>query len=128
MKKTNRYRDKIICVFFSLFLLLILEFASRIIFPYQGRMQEILQVLKQDSGLFWSQKSNLDIIFQDVRVKTNSLGLRAKEFNKEKLKSTIRIICLGASPTFGWGVNQEQAYPQRNQMHRKYEELCCIFL
>jgi len=90
-----------------------MELTSRIIFPNQGQMKEILQILKQDSDLFWKQKSNLDIAFQNARVKTNSLGLRAKEFKKEKPKDVLRIICLGASPTFGWGVNQDQPYPQR---------------
>lgn len=112
-EKTNSYREKIVCLFFSLFLFLALELTSRLIFPYQDQMREILQLLEQDSGLIWRQKSNLDREFQDVRVRTNLLGLRAKEFKKEKPKDTLRIICLGASPTFGWGVNQEQAYPQR---------------
>lgn len=111
-KKVGLCRERVMCLLFACVLLIGLEFLSCFFVPYQDDIGQILQMLKQDSGLFWRQKPNLDITFKDVEVKTNSMGLRAEEFKKEKPRNTLRIICLGASPTFGWGVNQEQAYPQ----------------
>jgi len=111
--KVGLYRERVMCLFFACALLIGLEFLSRLVVPCQDNIGQILQILKQDSVLFWRQKPDLDIAFQDVKVKTNSMGLRAEEFKKEKPRDTLRIICLGASPTFGWGVNQEQPYPQR---------------
>ena len=113
MKKTKVYRDRIICLLFSLFLLMVLELASRTFFPHKDRMAEILSILKQDPQLFWRQKANLNVDFQSSKVKTNSFGLRGNEFKKTKDKDTFRIVCLGASPTFGWGVGQDQTYPYK---------------
>jgi len=41
--------------------------------------------------------------------------LRNKEIYRKKGKGVFRIICLGASPTFGWGVNEDQMYSYRLQ-------------
>ena len=43
-------------------------------------------------------------------VSTNSIGLRNPEIRKSK--PDLRIICLGDSVTFGWGVSEEQSYPR----------------
>ena len=42
-------------------------------------------------------------------VSTNSMGFRSPEL--EKTKSKKRILCLGDSVTFGWGVQDEESYP-----------------
>ena len=42
-------------------------------------------------------------------VSTNSLGFRDEELNDQ----SIKIVCVGDSVTFGWGVKEEEAYPQR---------------
>ena len=47
----------------------------------------------------------------DFIVRTNSLGLRNKEF--ELHKSKFRILCFGDSWTYGWGVNVENAWPAK---------------
>ena len=43
-------------------------------------------------------------------VSTNSLGLRGPEL---KVKEGFRILCLGESVTFGWGVTQAESYPSQ---------------
>ncbi len=46
-------------------------------------------------------------------VSLNAEGFRAGAFAQTKSPSTFRIVCLGDSWTFGMGVDQDQAYPQR---------------
>lgn len=101
-------------IFFSVlvsmsFLLLTELFLSVFAVKYD-RLSDILRILRQDSVLFWKQKSNLNTVFQNQNLKTNSFGFRSHEI-KIKEKSAIRIICMGASPTFGWGVKYEDTYP-----------------
>ena len=42
-------------------------------------------------------------------VSTNSQGFRSPEIQANK--SGLRILCLGDSVTFGWGVEEEESYP-----------------
>lgn len=46
-------------------------------------------------------------------ISLNSEGFRDAEFPTTKSRSSVRIICLGDSWTFGANVGQRQAYPQR---------------
>ena len=93
----------------SLVAFLFLELISSILVSNNlDRLQDILRLLQQDSVLFWKQKSNLDTEFQNQKVVTNNVGFRCHNI-KEKNKK--RIVCLGASPTFGWGVKYEDTYP-----------------
>ena len=41
-------------------------------------------------------------------VSTNNLGYRDEEINDQP----VQIVCVGDSVTFGWGVKQEETYPQ----------------
>lgn len=93
------------------FLLTISEVGARLIFPKEDKLGQILCILEQDQVLFWRQKANLKVRFQGVEVKTNFLGLRDLRANFKKTKNTFRIVCLGASPTFGWAVKYEDTYP-----------------
>jgi arylsulfatase A-like enzyme/lysophospholipase L1-like esterase len=89
------------------------EFSLRLAKPdADDRLTDILRILQQDSILFWRLKSNLDTKFQGVNISTNSRGFRYREFPLEKPENTFRIICLGASPTFGWAVPFDQTYPR----------------
>lgn len=45
-----------------------------------------------------------------VPIQTNSLGLRGPEVALAKPESLFRILILGDSVTFGWGVRQEDTY------------------
>lgn len=112
--KLGEKSSRMICLLFGCFLLFMLELGVRLV--YSPRIQEdhvgyILQILQQDPKLFWRQRANLDVTFHETKVRTNSLGLRNREITTKKDKDTFRIVCLGASPTFGWGVNQEETYP-----------------
>lgn len=110
-EKMRLYRERIMCLFFACAVLIGLEFLSRLVVPYQDNVGQILKILQQDSVLFWRQKPNLSLSFQNTQVKTNSFGLRNRNIQAKKAEEVFRIICLGASPTFGWGVDSEDAYP-----------------
>lgn len=86
------------------------EIVSRLIFP-ETILGKITFILKQDPVLFWRQKPNIKVRFQGKEIKTDWMGLRNKNLTQQKKTNTTRIICLGASPTFGWGVNYEDTYP-----------------
>ena len=45
-------------------------------------------------------------------VKINSDGFRDKEYSIEKLNNTFRIIVLGDSITFGWGVENNETFSE----------------
>jgi len=81
---------------------------------------------RKDRHLLFIERSYLDlqvpimptIVFdQDKReplyywhVKTNKWGMNEDDFAEEKPDHVRRIICLGDSCTFGWGVSREQGY------------------
>lgn len=47
-----------------------------------------------------------------VRVTINSDGFRDKEYSIEKPNNTVRIIVLGDSVAFGWGVNDNETFSE----------------
>lgn len=46
----------------------------------------------------------------DVAIRTNALGLRGADVKLPKPAGVFRIIALGDSVTFGWGVREEDTY------------------
>lgn len=48
----------------------------------------------------------------DTRISINSLGYRNPEFAQDKAQS-YRVLAVGDSFTFGWGVEGEESYPAR---------------
>ena len=96
-----------------LLFIIAMEITAYLILPNNklGTLDAILQVVEEDQVLFWRQRPHLNIEFQGVNVSTNSLGFRGEGISAGKSKQSYRIICLGASPTFGWGVNFQNTYP-----------------
>jgi hypothetical protein len=84
---------------------------------YNNYQRDILQynknISRYDTALFYRMKSNNRSLFRNIEfsdsVFTNGLGFRNDELSVKKPK----IICLGDSYTLGWGVQQEEAYPQQ---------------
>ncbi len=54
-----------------------------------------------------------------IRVKTNSQGFRDDEHGWEKPKDRLRVLGIGDSFTFGWGVTSEETYLK--QLERIFE-------
>jgi hypothetical protein len=74
-----------------------------------------LEVYDPDPQLYWRLRPNQNcftkVNHQPVRV--NSLGTRGPEFQPAKPAETIRILSLGDSRTFGWGLSEDQTYSAR---------------
>lgn len=63
-----------------------------------------------DDQIIYDLRPNLEVLFQRVPVKTNSCGMRGVEISPAKDSNTYRIIMLGDSFTFGWGVEEEKIF------------------
>lgn len=91
----------------------VLEFAIRMIDPigisyYEETKRYHLDKVA-DSELYYRHKIHLDTTYQGVAVKTNEIGLRDNSIS-EKKEDEFRILFLGDSVTFGWGVESEDVY------------------
>lgn len=58
--------------------------------------------------IVYELKPNLRGIFRDVPLSINSTGLRDHEYSYRKPANTFRIVGLGDSSLFGWGVTVEE--------------------
>ena len=74
-----------------------------------------LEIYEPDAKLYWKLKPNQDCFtkvgHQPVHI--NSQGTRGPEFQIEKPAGTFRILSLGDSRTFGWGLAEEETYSRR---------------
>lgn len=117
---------KLISLAFGILLFFIIEAAARLVFP-QTHLDSVLSILQQDPVLYWRNRSNLNVAFAGAQVHTDRFGFRTGAQKKADLRikrpETFRIVSLGASPTFGWGVEYVQTYPYR--LERTFEQNGC---
>src|SRR5574341_16811 len=71
-----------------------------------------VEVYAPDPDLLWRLKPNQETVTKigQKEVRINSQGLRDREFAPVKPPGTYRILALGDSCTYGWGVGQEETY------------------
>ena len=71
-----------------------------------------LVIYQPDRKLFWKPKLNQSCYtkFGHKPVHINSKGTRGKEFSETKPDNVFRIISLGDSRTFGWGLSEPETY------------------
>lgn len=94
----------------------VLEWASRHwIESYGNALDVTKKVLETDSILGWRQKPNLQTQFLKLPLETNELGFRNRSFQDLPANSR-KILILGPSSTFGWGVRAEETYA--NQLEK----------
>ncbi|MFC1631241.1 SGNH/GDSL hydrolase family protein [Candidatus Omnitrophota bacterium] len=60
----------------------------------------------EDALLMWRPRPD----YQDQQIQINSRGLRDQEYELEKGAGVFRILCLGDSATFGFGLYPEKVY------------------
>lgn len=60
--------------------------------------------------MVYELKPNLKGHFQGVPIEFNSFGMRDREYTQAKEPGTYRIVGLGDSVMFGWGVEVEKSY------------------
>ena len=104
--------NRMLLIAFSLLLIASLEFISYLIIPDTklSELELILKVLEKDPVLFWRQRPDLDVLFQGVKVRTGDRDFRGPKFDLKKSGNTFRIVCLGPSSTFGWGIENTGTY------------------
>ena len=90
--------------------------------PSKGRVLRLGDMLlpNPNDRIVFELRPDLDGTFEGRRVTTNSLGMRAPERPFEKPAGVFRIVGIGDSLMFGWGVAQDEAYP--SQLERTLEE------
>ncbi|HPQ68614.1 MAG TPA: SGNH/GDSL hydrolase family protein [bacterium] len=76
-----------------------------------SRLDRILMLLERDAQLMWRLRAGLSTTFEGAAVTTSAHHLRGPDFTVPKPAGVTRIVCLGASPTFGWGVAEDKTYP-----------------
>ena len=71
-----------------------------------------LEIYEADPALYWKLKPNQDCYtkIDHKPVHINSHGTRGLEFQTRKPANTIRILSLGDSRTFGWGLAEAETY------------------
>lgn len=71
-----------------------------------------LEIYQPDEVLYWRLKPSQQCFTKVGRkpVRINSLGTRGAEFTAEKPPGVFRILSLGDSRTFGWGVAEAHTY------------------
>lgn len=71
-----------------------------------------VEIYQADPLLYWKLKPNQScytkVNHQPVHI--NSQGTRGREFQVVKPANTLRILSLGDSRTFGWGLSETQTY------------------
>ena len=123
-------RARIFCVVFVCLVCVAAEITARFAFQETDTLSQILSVLERDPVLLWRLRSHLHTLFQGAALKTGRMGLRIRDtdISVSKKKGNFRIVCLGGSPTFGWGLEIEESYPFRLELFlkQKYPQGPCI--
>ena len=77
-----------------------------------------LEIYEPDPSLYWKLKPNQDCFTKIGRkpVRINLQGTRGPEFETAKPANTFRILSLGDSRTFGWGLTEAETYSNQLQV------------
>ena len=116
-RRLHRFRREVILMFSGVFVsLIIVEVAIRSFDPlgisyFEEGTRYQLDMLP-DPVLVYKHAPRLRKIYQGVAVSTNELGLRDRELERKQGKE-LRILLLGDSVTFGWGVPIEATFGRR---------------
>jgi len=81
--------------------------------PSRALRSPDLATLDAIPGLFEPGQEFIDRVRRDLpsRIRIDNLGFRGRDLPERKAPSTIRLLCLGDSYTFGDHVDDDQAYP-----------------
>lgn len=80
---------------------------------------------EEDHRLPFRMKPGVYPIGPDKTITINSLGYRGREFSREKPAGTTRILFVGDSFVYGYGVDDEQTLPRlvEKQLQQRYENV-----
>lgn len=75
-------------------------------FAYYGEMQRYIHMRQQDEQLVYTQPASTEVVLDGTAIRYNSLGLRGPELGAKE-PGEKRVLFLGDSVAFGWGVREE---------------------
>ena len=106
---------------------LLLEIVSSLVIT-ENRLDKILALLEQDPQIFWKQKDNLDMDFFGGWVNTDDYGMRLNNGDEERRPGDYRVLVLGASPSFGWGVQNDETYSAilERELDKQFAPEICV--
>ncbi len=73
---------------------------------------KFLKMRAPDPEMSHQHRPNTQAFLMGHEVRINSVGFRDREYSLQKPPGTYRIVALGDSTTFGWGVAYEETYPK----------------
>lgn len=82
--------------------------------PDAGGRTRFIDIIQesQNDNLIYELRPNLDVVFKDLPMRTNSHGFRSPEVPYEAPPDTRTIVGIGASIMFGHGVSEGEEYPR----------------
>jgi hypothetical protein len=69
--------------------------------------------LSPDPRVVYELVPDLDVDFLGARLRTNADGFRGKALPPARTRAAVRVVGLGDSVMFGWGVSEEETYLAR---------------
>jgi lysophospholipase L1-like esterase len=117
----------IINIFLFIIVFLILEVAARFLFPQESPLgNETRKFWQYDSVLGWSHVPLAEdvqtISGNSVEIKINSKKLRSDEYSYSR-KTKLRILVLGDSYAWGFGVNKNKRFSEIIEVKNKNIEI-----
>jgi len=94
-------------------------------FAAEGFLGRYYEIYEWDRWLFYRLRPNREVSFLDLfapraareatrwTMHTSAQGYRTKPFEPKPAPGRRRVVALGDSSTFGWGVEDSEAYPAR---------------
>jgi len=73
---------------------------------------ELLHKKSTIPGLRYELVPNMEKVYFGINIKTNSHGMRDREYRIKKSPDIFRIAAVGDSVTFGLGVSADETYPK----------------
>ena len=77
------------------------------------RYSNKIKRISSDPSIGHEHRPSAKAKLMGVDVRTNALGLRDVEISPEKPLKTVRVLMLGDSLTFGWGVPMDKTYSKQ---------------
>lgn len=110
----------IISISSLVFSILLIEVVSYMIYR-PSHLYNAYKIIQYDSDVFWSNRRNNETIFYNTKVRTNNIGLR--HYKNKYHNDRYKILAMGASPTFGWGVQEFDTYSHilKEKLGHKYD-------
>lgn len=109
-KRPRRWKNALMNLALLAFTLLLCLGVTEVVFRFMGYGN--LEIYEPHPLVYWRLKPNQDCYtkIDHKPVHVNSHGTRGREFAVAKPPDTIRIISLGDSRTFGWGLGEPETY------------------